>query len=576
MTYLIVDDSGVTRKSLKGFFEEKGHICKTADNAMSALSILEKETFDIVITDFKMRGMNGIDLLKTIREKYSNTSVIVITGYAEVENAVDALNFGAKGFLQKPIDIHKLNNILSDIESENKKARTNDVSYKSGVYKKIALHSNWHSIQDPIKGVLNGELFLEYLAIKMKEKEKLAVITLKLDNFDFISNSLGFNAGTELILATVERIKECIERKDIFCQVRNDSFSILLTRLYSPDEPVLWARRFLQIMNSPISVSGQKLFAKTAMGIGLFPHHGEGPEELLKNVNTALQYAKKNGTESIQLYSQDIHKENQKRLAIESSMQNALDRNQFVLYYQPQVDLEHERIFGVESLIRWIHPDMGLVPPDEFIPVAEETGLIDPIGNWVIQTACRQFKEFQENGILLDKISVNISAHQLQGNSLYETVEQSLKETGIKPECLELELTETMLMENIDQAKKILYKIKSLKVSISLDDFGKGYSSLSYLKELPINTLKVDRSFVTSLLSNSQDASIMKAVIKMGRDLKFKVIAEGVEEREQLIWLKRHKCDAVQGYYFSRPLPVEEFKKYYFHKQDDKRCCLVK
>ena len=571
MKYLIVDDEEVSRKSLTWFLEQKRNSCKTAANAKTALSILEKETFDIVITDFKMHGMNGVDLLKRIRKNFPNMIVIIITGYAEVENATDALNWGAKGFFQKPLDTQKLNMLLNIAESERAKLRANIASFKSYIFENIAFQYNWSCFKNPITGLSDWKQFLEHLTNKIGGKERLAVITINLENFDFLNNSLGFNMANKLVQVTAERIKESIKTEHILSQIRNDSFAILLPYINSTDEAILLAKLLLKVMKRAVSLEGKELFAKTAIGIGVYPQHGEEAECLLKNVNTALQYAKKREKEKIQVYSQELNKKNNRRLTIESSIRSALDRNEFSLHYQPQIDLLNERIFGLEALIRWHHSIMGTIPPDEFIPIAEETGLIDLIGNWVIKTACKQIKEFHREGILLDKVSVNISAHQLLGDSLYETVDHSLGETGIKPGCMELELTETVLMEDIEQAITNLNKIKSLNVNVSLDDFGKGYSSLSYLKDLPIDTLKVDRSFVNSILSNSHDATIMKAVINIAHNANFKIIAEGVENSKQLSWLKKNKCDAVQGYYFSKPLTADEFEKFYYSTKNIKK-----
>jgi len=312
------------------------------------------------------------------------------------------------------------------------------------------------------------------------------------------------------------------------------------------------------VVNDPFSLAGQQIYVNASVGIALYPHDGEETHILIKNADTALHRAKEKGTNIYQLYSPAMNARALERLALENGLRGAVERGELVLYYQPLVDLQACRVVGMEALIRWRHPERGLVPPMDFIPLAEDTGLIMPIGEWVLDSACRQLKKWGDMGLRQLSVAINVSPRQFLQKDLTRFVARTLAETGVVPGLLEFEITEGTIMQDASRAIQTLSEFHGLGIRISIDDFGTGYSSLSYIKKFPIHTLKIDRSFVIDLCENFDDAAIVKAIIAMAHSLKLKVVAEGVETQEQLSFLRALGCDCAQGYLFSRPLPAEE------------------
>lgn len=335
---------------------------------------------------------------------------------------------------------------------------------------------------------------------------------------------------------------------------------MLLPQIQRADKAVKLAQQILEVLRPPFTYNGQELYVTTSIGISLYPYDGADADTLLKNADTALNRAKEQGRNNYQLYTPAMNARAFERLALENSLRKALEREQFLLHYQAQLDLQTGSIPAMESLVRWQHPDLGLVYPSEFIPLAEETGLIVPLGEWVLRTACAQSKAWQKAGLPAMAVGVNLSARQFQHHDLVDSVGRVLKETELDPQDLELEITESIAMQNADFTIVILRDLKEMGVQVSLDDFGTGYSSLSYLKKFPIDTLKIDQSFVRDLSVDANDAAIANAVIVLAHSLKLKVVAEGVESKEQEEFLRSHGCDRIQGHLFSNPLSAEDFE----------------
>lgn len=420
------------------------------------------------------------------------------------------------------------------------------------------------AFHDALTDLPNRLLFNDRLTLAVAQAHRaegrLAVMFLDVDRFKIINDSLGHRVGDQLLRLIALRVRECLREGDTLARLGGDEFIFLLPGVGEVSDAVKIARKVLQTFKRPFDVDGQELFITASIGVSLYPVDGSDAETLVRNADIAMYRAKERGRDNYQLYTSELNLRAQERMARENSLRSAIKREEFKLVYQPQVDLETWQISGVEALIRWEPPGRQGVSPSEFIPLAEETGLILPIGAWVLRVACNQAKAWQSMGYPPVRLSVNLSGRQFQQEDLVAQVADALQEAGLDPDWLDLEITETIAMDNADQAIATLRRLKSLGVNMTLDDFGIGYSSMSYLKRFPLDTLKIDRSFVRDIRS-SKDAAVIRSVIALAHGMNLKVVAEGVETREQMLFLKAHQCDAVQGYLYSRPLPPDEFAR---------------
>jgi len=382
---------------------------------------------------------------------------------------------------------------------------------------------------------------------------------LDLDRFKIINDTLGHPMGDRLLKGVAQRLRSCLREGDTVARLGGDEFMVVLPAIAHAEDAARVGQRILDALSVPFNFEGHELHIGVSIGIALYPNDGKSAEALLKNADIAMYRAKEQGRNNYQFYTPALNDMAFERLTLENSLRRALERREFVVHYQPQVSLNTGQIVGMEALVRWRHPELGLVAPMKFIPVAEETGLIVPIGEWVLQMACAQNKAWQEAGFPPLRVTVNLSARFFRRKDLMETVARILKETGLDPDYLELELTEGTTMENAEATIRTLHELKEMGVHLSIDDFGTGYSSLSYLKRFPLATLKIDRLFVQDITTSSDGAVITLAIIAMAHSLGLKVIAEGVETEEQLAFLRAHRCDEMQGYLFSRPIPAEAF-----------------
>ncbi|EZI30486.1 sensor domain-containing protein [Pseudomonas extremaustralis] len=420
---------------------------------------------------------------------------------------------------------------------------------------------------DALTHLPNRTLFQDRLhtALQSAERQKSWVVLmfLDLDRFKPINDSLGHAAGDRMLKEMATRLLGCVAEDDTVARMGGDEFTLLLqpriSREMALNRAIHVAEQILASLVKPFVLEGREFFVTASIGIALSPQDGNELSQLMKNADTAMYHAKERGKNNFQFYQADMNASALERLELESDLRHALDQNEFVLYYQPQFSGDGKRLTGAEALLRWRHPRRGLVPPGDFIPVLEELGLVVDVGDWVISEACRQLKSWHQNKVRVPKVSVNISARQFSDGQLGERIATILKDTGLPPACLELELTESILMREVNEAMHILDSLKNLGLSIAVDDFGTGYSSLNYLKQFPIDVLKIDRTFVDGLPSGEQDAQIARAIIAMAHSLNLAVIAEGVETHEQLEFLREHGCDEVQGYLFGRPMPPHRF-----------------
>ncbi|HUX90394.1 MAG TPA: EAL domain-containing protein [Gallionellaceae bacterium] len=418
---------------------------------------------------------------------------------------------------------------------------------------------------DPLTGLPNRLLLNAHMHQSMAHARRnstmVAVMFLDLDKFKIINDTLGHPIGDLLLQEVAQRLTACLREEDTVSRLGGDEFVILLEEL----QDTLFASTVAKKINAALSekfiLEQYEIFISCSIGISIFPNDGDDMTALFKNADSALYRCKERGRNNYQYYTEDLSKRAMERLLMENDLRYALERNELVIHYQPQVDLYNGNIIGMEALLRWQHPKHGLMPPVSFIPLAEETGLIHPIGEWVLRTACTRLQAWMEDGLPKARISVNLSLVQFTHNNLAETVAAVLRDSKLPPECLELELTESMIMQDAESTIVILHKIKALGVKIAIDDFGTGYSSLSYLKRLPIDRIKIDQSFVRNITSDPADAAVSQAIISMSHSLNLSTIAEGVETEEQLEFLRSRNCNEIQGFHFSRPVPELEMER---------------
>ncbi len=432
-------------------------------------------------------------------------------------------------------------------------------------HKKIEEKIEFLAYHDSLTNLPNRILFKKQLSAalkKAKQKQKnTAVLFLDLDRFKFINDSLGHNIGDFLLKSAANRLVSCLRKDDVISRMGGDEFIVLLSEIDSEEDAVQISKKIITAMQKPFNINGLNLHVSTSIGIAIYPKDGRDEETLLKNADTAMYHAKEKGRNNYQLYNQSMYNQAIKLLKMENSLRKALELNEFTLHYQPKVNVNSKKVIGVEALIRWQHPKHGIISPAEFIPLAEEIGLIIPIGEWVLRTACNQNIAWQQSGLPPIRMAVNLSAKQFLQTDFKKIIADILQETGLEAQWLELEITENIAMHNIKLVSKILQELKSMGIHISLDDFGTGYSSLSFLKKMPIDMLKIDRSFITDITSDADNAAIVAAAIAMAHSLKLKVVAEGVETAEQLQFLKKLKCNEVQGFLFSEPVTQEKIAK---------------
>ncbi len=409
----------------------------------------------------------------------------------------------------------------------------------------------------PNRALVNDRLNMA-LAMAKRTRNMVAVMTVDLDQFKNINDTVGHQIGDRLLMMVAGRLQGLVRQDDTVSRTGDDEFTLVLQQIAQGEDAARVAEKILASTGSPFPIDGHEFHLTVSLGISLFPNDGQDAQGLLKNAESAMYRATESGGNGYQFYTPAMNSRALERLSLEKKLRRAVERGEFLLHYQPRVKIDTWEVAGMEALVRWQEPETGLVPPAQFIPLAEETRLIIPIGEWVLRSACHQLVQWQEAGLPINKVSVNLSARQFQQKDLVEMVNWILNEAGLSPGNLELEITETLAMHDVEYTIKKLGRLKDMGIEISIDDFGTGYTSLSYLKRFPIDTLKVDKSFVQEIANNASDAAIVSTVIGLGRSLKLKVVAEGVETENQLEFLRRQRCDEMQGYLFSRPLPPGE------------------
>jgi diguanylate cyclase (GGDEF)-like protein len=565
---LIVDDEPEIRNMICGILSER-YTCAVANSAEEALLLLQTEKYGLVISDINMGGMSGLEMVPQVRASAPNTVIMLISGEQNIESAIKAMRVGAFDYIIKPFDFQHVEAAVRRALEHHTllAAKHRHENHLEELVRQRTAELNHLAYYDALTDLPNRILFedrlTQALILAESNRQTLAMLFLSLDGFKKVHDTLGRVMGDRLLQKVAERLRISAHRGETVARFEGDEFALLLTQVGGTEGEDVGAVIF-QINESlklPFLIDEHELFITVSIGISLYPDDGADAPTLLKNADAALYRAREQGGDNYQFYTADMNAKAMKRLTLENSLRRALERSEFEVYYQPVLDINTRKIVSVEALLRWHHPELGLVQPAEFIPLAEDTGMIVPIGEWVLRTACAQSKSWQSAGFAPLSLAVNLSARQFQQQNLSEVVVRILQETGLNPRDLELELTESSIMKNAEWAVRTLSELKAMGVKIAIDDFGTGYSSLGYLKRLPIDTLKIDRSFVSDVTTDPDDAALVMAIITLAHNLRLKVIAEGVDSEEQLRFLHLLRCDEWQGYFFSKPLPVEAFEE---------------
>ncbi|MDB5821512.1 MAG: Response regulator receiver protein, partial [Herminiimonas sp.] len=583
---LLVDDDGRKRVALAAALGMLGESVTIAGSGEEALRILLKEVFAVILLDVKMPRMDGIETAQLIRGRDSckHTPIIFVSAYDQDEcDMLRGYALGAVDFIFTPIvpevlrakvavflDLYDKTQTIKRYGEQLEslvEQRTADLKAEIAEHLRTQDRLRHLAHHDVLTGLPNRLLFTEKLQQALDNSRRhggiVAIIFLDLDRFKVVNDTMGRQAGDALLKAMSIRLRSCVRPGDSIGRFGGDEFAILLNDVASTDDVAPVALNVLSALQPPFVIDGRMLFSTGSVGISLYPEDGEDADTLLKHADIAMYRAKEQSGNSFRFYQAAMHAHALQRLELETELRLGFERNQFLLHYQPQYDLRNGRIAGVEALIRWDKPGVGMVPPLNFISILEEIGLIVPVGEWALRTACEQHRAWCAEGLPKAlRVAVNVSGRQFDSGHLAETVLQTVQRSGIRAECLELEITESTLMKNAGLAADQLRGMTATGVRFAIDDFGTGYSSLNHLKKFPIDLLKIDQTFVRDVAIDMDDAAMVSAIITMAHALGIEVLAEGVETLEQLDFLRARHCDYVQGNLMGRPIPGDQIKAF--------------
>jgi diguanylate cyclase (GGDEF)-like protein len=553
VTLMMIDDEPMMTEVTQTYLEEAGYQrFVSVNDPTEAMEVARRVRPGLILLDLMMPVLSGFDLLRQIRadENLRYTPVIVLTGASDPMSKLRALALGATEFLSKPVD-----------ESELKIRVRNSLAFK--------VYQDRLANDDPLTGLPNRRVFVEHLqGLLLKanqQRRRLALLHLNLDRFRQINDTLGHGAGDALLSAVADRLRVYVRADSslgegaFLARTGGDEFSLVLPDIGQGEAAGRVARQMMKVMGKSFYIDGRDLLITASIGISVYPDDGGDDAALVRNADVAMKHAKDSGSNTFQFYSDELNHVSLERLLLETQLRRAIARDELVLHYQPKIDLATGRVFGAEALLRWNHSERGLIPPGQFIPIAEETGLIVEIGEWVVDRACAQMAEWRETQGLNLSVAVNVARHGLTSGSLAEVVKGAMTRHNIVPGALVLELTESMLMDRVDEMAEKLRALRALGVELSIDDFGTGYSSMSYLKNFPVQELKIDRSFINGTPHDRTDLAIVRALVVLGHSLGMRVVAEGVETEAQRTSLIELGCDTFQGFLCSPALAPDDF-----------------
>ena len=544
---LVVDDTPADCQLMAAILTAQGYRVRTAGDGAAALAEIDRAEPDLILLDINMPGMDGFALCAYLKQslQYAGIPVIFISVSDDVDTKVAAFNCGGIDYVTKP---YRVAEIKARVHAHLQMKQARDrLGYQAG--------------HDPLTGLPNRSLLADRLQQALSFAERyggqVAVAYIDLDKFKTVNDRFGHKAGDQLLVEVAHRLQSCVRDSDTIARIGGDEFVLVLYDQESENVSAHTMQRILDSVAEPIQVDGVMLKPGCSIGFACYPRDGRDVDTLLRNADAAMYRAKKLGRNNFQFYTGELNSSMNERMALEKALRGALDRDEFVLYYQPRIDLRSGGVVGLEALIRWQHPERGLLSPSHFISIAEEAGLIDSLGRWVVRAACTQYCKWREQGLVPVPIAINVSGTQFLRADFAQSIAAELSEAGIAAEHLELDLKESLLMHDPAMTIQVLKELKGIGVGLSIDDFGTGFSNLGFLKRFTVDRIKLDPSFVTDIQRHPDDLAVADAVIAMAHSLRLKVVAEGAENGSQLALLAARGCDEMQGDYFSPALPVD-------------------
>jgi diguanylate cyclase (GGDEF)-like protein len=565
---LLIEDNVVDIRLLKELLNDarpNKYVITSAFTANEGMELLHKDSFDIVLMDLNLPDTEGLSTVTHIQEIDKAIPIVVLSGQESEELALQIVQMGVQDYLIKGQgDGHLISRVID--YSIERKMNIQGLSYLANY--------------DNLTGLANRLLFRERLDRALiradRNKTLVALFIIDLDRFKIINDTLGHDAGDQLLVMVAKRLEHCTREGDTIARLGGDEFTIIMEDVKSFEDAVKIADKILSSMKSPFDLSSHEIFVSPSIGISMYPLDDIEAGHLLKNADSAMYRAKGSGRNCYRFYTADMNSHLIGQINMEAKLRRAIDRQEFILHYQPKFCIRTRELIGAEALIRWHNPEEGMVSPGLFIPLAEETGLIGTITDWVVQEACKQNSQWQQQGYEPFRMAINLSPKQFNNDNIARRIFNQIICSDLAPKYVELEITEGALMDDVSKSSEILNELKSWGIHLSIDDFGTGYSSLSYLKKFPLDTLKIDQSFVRDIMEDADDAAIVSAVIAMAKSLRLNVIAEGVETVEQLNYLAAKGCNEAQGFLLGKPVSAEDFTQFLVNKSEPSNIKLIR
>jgi diguanylate cyclase (GGDEF)-like protein len=552
---VLADDDPSIRLMIRHVLESEEFDIVEAADGIEAIKAVEKHHPALVLLDAVMPGIDGFTTCKQIKEKgHTDVPVMMITGLDDDASVERAYDVGAIDFITKPIKWavlkHRVKSVVSTVVAERK---VELLAYR-----------------DTLTGLPNRLLFADRLEHSIdrsaRHRESLALLLVDMDDFKLVNDSFGHDAGDKLIKAVGDLLSRSLRRADTVARLGGDEFAVIVESIDGVDDAISIADNLSTILEHNVRLDDQETFTGASIGIAIYPEDGEDARTLLKNADTALFRAKENGRHCFQFYKPEMSVTAMERLELENSLRKALDENQFVVFYQPTIDIHKNEIVGVEALLRWDHPEKGIIKPIDFVPMSEDCGLIVPIGEWLVRTVAKQVRVWKDEGLENQNVSINIAPRQFRDMDVLALFKEVMHENELEASNFTIEITEAALIDNVGEVESVLNTLSGMGMTVALDDFGTGFASLAYLKDFPVDIVKIDRIFIEGTPDNREDTAIVEAIAGLTRGLRLRLLAEGIENDRQLQMLKGLGCQLAQGYYWSKALPADQYEQFYLNR----------